>query len=176
MEIRPLRKSDDRSAFRSGDPDLDRFFVKYAGQNQFRHHIGTTYVAVDDDELVGYATLAPGQIESDDLPTASRRKLPGYPLPVLRLARLASDEGARERGVGKALLRHVFLLAIEMSERFGCVGVVVDAKPQSVDYYARFGFSPMELVMGQMGSRPEPLPMFLPLDLAVAALGPRAER
>jgi hypothetical protein len=36
-----------RTAFRSGDPDLDRFLVKYAGQNQFRHHIGTSYVAVE---------------------------------------------------------------------------------------------------------------------------------
>ncbi len=42
MEIRPLREADDRTTFHSGEPDLDRFFVKYAGQNQFRHHIGTT--------------------------------------------------------------------------------------------------------------------------------------
>ena len=39
MEIRALRPSDDRSAFQSGDEALDRFFRRYAGQNQFRHYI-----------------------------------------------------------------------------------------------------------------------------------------
>ncbi len=40
MEIRALRTSDDRSAFQSGDEALDRFFHRYAGQNQFRHYLG----------------------------------------------------------------------------------------------------------------------------------------
>ena len=47
MEIRALQESDDWTEFRSGDADLDRFLYKYAGQNQFRHHIGTTYVALE---------------------------------------------------------------------------------------------------------------------------------
>jgi len=172
MEIRALREQDDRTGFRSGDPDLDRFFVKYAGQNQFRHHIGTTYVAVDSERIVGYATVAAGQIEGEDLPSVLRRKLPGYPLPVLRLARLAVEATAQDRGVGRALLRHVLALALDMSDRLGCVGVVVDAKPAAVDYYSRYGFSPLELVVGQMESRPEPQPMFLPLALVTAVLKP----
>lgn len=48
IEIRSLQINDDRKSFSSGDADLDRFFHKYAGQNQFRLHIGTTYVALDD--------------------------------------------------------------------------------------------------------------------------------
>ncbi len=170
MEIRPLRETDDRTTFRSGDLDLDRFLAKYAGQNQFRRHIGTTHVAVDGGQIVGYATVAAGQIESENLPSALRRKLPGYPLPVLRLARLAADSTAQNRGVGKALLRHVFLLALKMSEEYGCVGIVVDAKPGAVDFYLRFGFSPLEVTEGRIESRPEPQPMFLPLDLVATAL------
>ena len=54
MEIRALRESDDRSQFQSGEADLDRFLRKYAGQNQFRHHIGTTYVAVEGNRIAGY--------------------------------------------------------------------------------------------------------------------------
>src|SRR5690242_20329299 len=105
MEIRLLRETDDRSTFRSGEPDLDRFFARYAGQNQFRHHIGTTYVAVEGGLVVGYATVAAAQIEGEDIPLSVRRQLPGYPLPVLRLARLAVDGIAQKRGVGRALLR-----------------------------------------------------------------------
>jgi len=40
MQIRALSESDDRSRFRSGDPDLDRFLQRFAGQNQFRHYVG----------------------------------------------------------------------------------------------------------------------------------------
>ena len=174
MEIRPLREADDRTTFHSGDPDLDRFLVKYAGQNQFRHHIGTTYVAVEDSRILGYATVATGHVEADDLPAVLLRKLPCYPLPVLRLARLAVHSMARKRGLGKELLRHVFLLALTMSEEYGCVGVVVDAKPDAVDFYTRFGFAPLDVVEGQTESRPEPTPMFLPLGLIEDALEPRA--
>jgi GNAT superfamily N-acetyltransferase len=168
IEIRPLRETDDRAAFRSGDSDLDSFLQRYAGQNQFRHHTGTTYVAVDGDTILGYATIAPGNIEGDAVP-ASRRKLPRYPLPVLRLARLAVDAAARNRGVGSALLRHVFLLALRLSADYGCVGVVVDAKPDAAEFYARVGFSKLNVTEGGLESRPQPIPMLLPLALISAA-------
>lgn len=172
MEIRSLRETDDRSAFRSGDVDLDRFFAKYAGQNQFRHHLGTTYVAVEDGRILGYATVAAGEVDCEDVPAALQRKLPAYPLPALRLARLAVDETARERGVSKQLLRHVFALALEMAQRFGCIGVVVDAKPSAIEYYARLGFVALEPAAGEIEARPRPRPMFLPIKLVVAALKP----
>ena len=172
IEIRPLQETDRRDTFRSGDHDLDRFFAKYAGQNQFRHHTGTTYVAVEAERILGYATVAAGNIEGDALPMSTRRALPRYPLPVLRLARLAVDVTAQNRGAGKALLHHVFLLALQMSQAYGCIGIVVDAKPDAVDYYARFGFSPLEISEGELESRPKPTPMFLPLDLIALAIAP----
>jgi len=171
MEIRPLRETDDRTVFRSGDTDLDGFFAKYAGQNQFRHHIGTTYVAIEEKRIWGFATVAPANVEGEALPS-TRRRLPRYPVPVLRLARLAVDESARSRGVGSALLRHVFILALRMSEEYGCVGVLVDAKPGAIDFYARVGFSPVDTMEGQLESRPRPTPMFLPLELIVLAVAP----
>jgi predicted N-acetyltransferase YhbS len=170
IEIRPLREADDRKTFRSDDPDLDRFFSRYAGQNQFLHHTGTTHVAVEGNRVLGYATVAAGNIEGDALPATVRRTLPRYPLPVLRLARLAVDTAARNRGVGSALLRHVFLLALKMSEAYGCVGIVVDAKVEAVEFYARVGFFPLTLSGGEMESRPKPTPMFLPLALVEAVV------
>jgi GNAT superfamily N-acetyltransferase len=174
IEIRPLQETDDRATFRSGDADLDRFFAKYAGQNQFRHHTGTTYVALERGRILGYATVAAGNIEADALTASARRALPRYPLPVLRLARLAVDATSQNRGVGSALLRYVFLLALKMSEEYGCVGILVDAKNDAVDFYARIGFSALEVSEGELESRPKPKAMFLPLDLIAAALAPNA--
>jgi predicted N-acetyltransferase YhbS len=172
MEIRSLREGEDRTAFRSGDPDLDRFFAKYAGQNQFRHHLGSTYVAVEDGKILGFATVAAGSIEGEALPAAARRRLPRYPVPVLRLARLAVDTGAQDRGTGRALLRHMFHLALKMAEGFGCVGVLVDAKPGAEGFYERFGFSRLDATEGRIESYPAATPLFLPLELVALALAP----
>ena len=54
---------------------------------------------------------------------------------------------------------------------FGGVGVVVDAKPEAVAFDAKLGFVPLAVTAGQLGDRPEPLPMFLEVDLASAATG-----
>lgn len=161
MEIRALREADDRTQFRSGNADLDRFFLRFAAQNQFRHYIGATYVAVDASHVLGYATVAPGHIEIEDLPAASRRQLPHYPLPVLRLARLAVDKSATGQGLGGQLLRFVLQLARRMAGEYGCIGVVVDAKPESVEFYGRYGFIPVDALAGRSDARPRPKPMFL---------------
>ena len=164
MEIRSLRASDDRSGFQSGDEALDRFFHRYAGQNQFRHHLGVTYVAADGDRILGFATVAPRHIDIEELPDRLRKKLPRYPLPVLGLARLAVDASAQSIGLGSQLLRFVLQLAAKMAEGVGCAGVVVDAKPGAVDFYARYGFMAFEPLEGQSEARPQTTMMWLPIQ------------
>lgn len=170
MEIRALRQSDDRSAFRSGDEALDRFFRRFAGQNQFRHYLGVTYVAVDAGRILGFATVAPRHIDIEDLPERMRRKLPRYPVPVLGLARLAVDESARSMGLGAQLLRFVLKLAAKMADEVGCAGVVVDAKPGAVAFYAKYGFTPFEPLEGQSEARPAPAALWLPIRAIQASL------
>ena len=162
--IRKLVPDDDRTQFRSGNIDLDRFFVRYAGQNQFRHHIGTTYLAVDENKFIaGFATVAASEIAPALISEKAAKNLPKYPLPVLRLARLAVDERANGRGVGSELLRAVFALAHQMAGEFGCVGVVVDAKPDSVAFYKKLGLVALDVAAGDLGDRPQPTAMFLAL-------------
>ena len=171
IRIRRLEPQDDRSGFRSGDIDLDRFFQRYAGQNQFRHHIGTTYVAVQGDQIAGFTTVSSGELAAERVAKALRRRLPAYPLPILRLARLAVDKRFHGHGIGRLLLRAMLELALEMRDRVGCVGVVVDAKPEAVDFYTGLGFRPMQLISGSLGDRPEPIAMFLPISEIAAAAG-----
>lgn len=163
VRVRRLRPEDDRSDFHSGNIDLDRFFQKYAGQNQFRHHIGATYVAVDGERILGFATVAPSEIGVERLLSLRRKHLPRYPMPVLRLARLAVDERAQGRGVGGTLLKAVFVLARRMANDYGCAGVVVDAKLEAIAFYQRYGFIEFPVSAGQLGDRPEPRLMFLEL-------------
>lgn len=175
IRVRQLRPDDDRTGFSWGQPDLDRFFLRYAGQNQFKHHVGVTWLAVDEEGgggILGFATVSASQIEASDLPPEQRKRIPRYPLPVLRLARLGVDQSAQGRGVGLRLLKAVFMLARQMAGDVGCVGVVVDAKAEATPFYARFGFEALhEVIEGELGDRPKPTPMFLPLRL-IPALDP----
>ena len=163
VEIRALRADDEREGFRSGDVECDRFFHKFAGQNQFRLHIGTTYVAVRNNEILGFATLSATAITINNLPKSARKKFPKYPLPALRLARLAVAKSAQGQGIGNQLLKTVFAIAHEMADRTGCVAVVVDAKPEAMEFYERFGFESFEVLSGHLGDRPVPRSMILPL-------------
>ena len=71
IAVRKLRPDDDRSTFDSGDPDLDRFFKRFAGQNQFKHYVGITYVAGEAGLLIGFATVLAAQVEIRDIPPAT---------------------------------------------------------------------------------------------------------
>ncbi|MEZ4226660.1 MAG: GNAT family N-acetyltransferase [Polyangiaceae bacterium] len=161
MEIRALRPDDSRSEFHSGDAALDRFFHRYAGQNQFRHHLGATYVAVEAIRILGFVTVAPRHIDIEALPERRRKQLPRYPLPALGLARLAVDQSAQSKGLGTQLLRFVLKLASRMADEFGCSAVIVDAKSGAVDFYARYGFKPFVPLEGQSDARPETTTMYL---------------
>lgn len=163
IEIRLLEQADDRRSFRSGDADLDSFLQKFAWQNQFRHHIGTTYVAVERQRILGFMTLSVGSLESERLPHDIRKKLPQYPVPILRVARLAVGEESQGRGVGRLLMRAAFVMAVDVRDRFGCIGIVVDAKRDAVSFYSNLGFDPLEVTEGEIGEKPTPKPMFLPI-------------
>lgn len=161
VEIRALRRSDDRGSFESGDEALDHYFRRYAGQNQFRHHLGVSYVAVEEGCILGFATVSPGTLDAEQLP--SGRRMPPYPIPVLRVARLAVDRAARGRGIGKALIRFCVELAERMQDEYGCIGLLVDVKKDAVDFYGRLGFVVLDVIEGSAGVRPRPTEMFLPL-------------
>lgn len=170
VEIRPLREGDDRNDFSCGQADLDRFFQHYAGQNQFKLHLSVTYVAVVNERVVGFATVAAGSLERASVPSARlRKRLPAYPLPVVRLARLGVDLRAQGHGIGKGLLRHVLSLACDQRDSVGCVGVVTDAKPDAVAFYEGLGFDRLAAVSEGV-LHGDPTPMFLPIDSVVAAL------
>jgi len=147
--IRPLQPSDDRSAFSCGDPDYDDFLRKYAGQNQFKHRVGTTLVVVDDERVVGYATFALGELAIDELPESVAAGLPRYPVPVLRLARLAVDSRYQGIGLGRRLIRRVLAVALRLRSDFGCVALAVDALRTRRSFYEELGFEVCGVVSGR---------------------------
>ncbi len=168
--IRTLEPSDDVSGFRSGHDALDTFLHRYAAVNQFALHASVTYLAIEAAEIAGYLTVASAEGRAAHFENLKRRKLPAYPLPMLRIARLAVATAWRRKGIGSQLVRHALALALKMTRDVGCVGVLVDPKPDSVEYYRKLGFEPKDVAPGSAPDPSAPPPMFLAIETIRQAL------
>lgn len=140
FEFRALTTKDNRENFDCGLPELDSFFRRYAGQNQFRHYVGTTYILTTKNRIAGFVTVSAGEIATTSLSSITNFRFPDYPLPIMRIARLAVDKEFQGLGLGKKLMKCSLELALQMKNNYGCVGVTVDAKPESVLFYQKLGF------------------------------------
>lgn len=180
-EIRRLSQRDLCDGFSSGDEALDRFFRCYAKQNEKRG-ITATSIAVVDDAIAGFVTIVPSGID----PTRLKGLVKGLSRQsacVLVLARMATDTRFLGKRIGSTLLRDVvFAGALELAAKFGCVGILVDAKPGAVAFYAKYGFvaltaearprqSDPSTAEGESApAPPSTKPMFMALETVRAAM------
>ncbi len=165
IEIRQLQRSDNRNDFCSGDIEIDRFFIKFAGQNQFKHKAGSTYVAIEKQsgKILGYTTVSISSLKIDEFNLSEFKKFPKYPLPILRIARLGVDKTCQSQGVGTKLLKKMLYLSMEIGQTAGCIGVFVDAKKDAVSFYEKYAFSIVPVVEGELRTKPTQTVMYLSL-------------
>lgn len=134
----------DRAAFRCGEPSLDEFLARYTSQNH-RSGLATTHALVDDEQrtkILGYASVAMAEVRLESLQPSDQKRLPRYPLPALRIARLAVDSTAQGQGHGEALLGFVTDRARTLrATEVGVCLVVVDAlHERAAAFYSQYGF------------------------------------
>jgi GNAT superfamily N-acetyltransferase len=132
----------DTAGFSCGNELLDRWLIRYAGQNE-RRDAARTFIATTDARTVcGYYTLIAGQLEHDEATPQARKGLsPHFPLPVAILARLAIDSSRQGQGFGAALLDDALERVCRASEQVAVRAVVVHAVDESAaTFYERFGF------------------------------------
>lgn len=144
IEFKKLDKTvHDRKSFSCGVPELDDFLKKFAAQNQAAGY-STTHVLVDSDEpavILGYVTLSTAELDCAHLTDEDRRHFPRYPIPAIRVARLAVALHARNKGYGKGLLGFCIKQVVRVREAVGVRLLVVDAKDEDAAmFYKRFGF------------------------------------
>lgn len=133
-----------RDAFDSGVPALDAYLRERASQHQ-RDGIATTHVLVDDPEpgrILGWYSLAAAQVMLSELSERDRARLPRYPVPAARLARLAVDRSEQGKGLGAALLQDAVKRCLELRGELGLRLLIVDAKDErAAGFYRAFGFT-----------------------------------
>jgi GNAT superfamily N-acetyltransferase len=90
---------------------------------------------------LGFVTVSAGQVAASQLPPAL--KLPRYPVPILRIARLAVDTRHQGQGIGQDLLAFALRLALGFSRQASLYAVIVDAKRENAAaFYRKLGFMP----------------------------------
>lgn len=134
----------DREHFDSGEPTLDEWLRRYAGQNRRRDTAATWVIADKNDVIVAYASVAMTGIDRSAAPETLTRGGPD-PVPALLLGRLAVDHRYSMLGIGTALTAHVLATAVELNEKAACRAVVVTAlNSSSRGWWERLGFKPFE--------------------------------
>ncbi|MDA8068355.1 MAG: GNAT family N-acetyltransferase [Actinomycetota bacterium] len=132
----------DRERFDSGEPMLNEWLRRYAGQNRRRDTAATWVIADSADVVVAYASVAMTGIDRSAAPAGLAKGAPD-PVPALLLGRLAVDQRYARLGVGTALAAHVLATAVELNEKAACRAVVVTAiNEQAQIWWERFGFRP----------------------------------
>ena len=136
----PARHS--REDFDSGEPVLDEWLRRYAGQNRRRDTAATWVITDRNDVVVAYASVAMTGIDRSAAPPQLVKGAPD-PVPALLLGRLAVDQQYANLGVGTALATHVLATAVELNEKAACRAVVVTALNQGArTWWQRLGFHP----------------------------------
>ena len=143
LAFEKISRDVNRQNFDCGVDSLDEYLKKHAWQN-FKKNVGVTILAFEKgkrDRILGYYTVSMAQINFEHLPPGLKKKLPRYPVPAIRIGRLAVDRSVQAKGVGSALLRNALQRAIALSTHAGTCAVLVEAiNEQARSFYEHYGF------------------------------------
>ncbi|MBF0098777.1 MAG: GNAT family N-acetyltransferase [Magnetococcales bacterium] len=124
-----------------GEPELDDYLARYARQHQ-ESGVARIFVAVGDaqpERVLGYHALTVGSIAKTHLPEEDAKRFPAFPLPVVRVARLAVDQTVQGQGLGEHLLLDALFRCLRVADDVGLMAVVIDAKHEDARFfYARY--------------------------------------
>jgi len=138
--VEKLRRDHAIEDFDCGQEQLNRYLLRNAWVNQ-QAGAAQTYVGLVGDAVVGYYTLAVGQVSREDAPERLTKGLARHPVPIMLLARLAVALNLQGQGVGKALLRDAMQRTVQAAEIAGIRAFAVHAKDaEARSFYQKFDF------------------------------------
>jgi predicted GNAT family N-acyltransferase len=136
-------KRHDRADFDCGEEPLNRYLRTLAAQHRAKG-IATTFVLVDSEspsKILGYYSLSAASLEFARLTEADRKGLPAYPIPAVRIGRLATSVSARGQRHRELLLQNAIKRVLHARSTLGVYAVVVEAKDVAAEgFYRKYGF------------------------------------
>ena len=130
-----------KKGFSCENEELKKHIKQYAFNHQ-KEGLFQTYFYVDDnDNFLGYISVAVATIErtkiEDALDISSSIK---YSIPAIKITRLCVFDNFCSRGVGTLLMTFANILAVVQQKKLGCRALIVDSKPEAIEFYKRFNF------------------------------------
>ena len=126
--------------FSSGEFVLDEWLKRRALKNQQEGAARTYVVCAENDQVVGYFSLAVGAISHAQAVGKIKRNMPD-PIPIMLLARLAVDLQWQGRGLGYSMLQNAALRTLHAADIAGIRAMVVHAiSLDAKQFYQHFGF------------------------------------
>ncbi len=140
LSIEKLRREHAVEGFDCGSEELNRFLVRYALANQLACS-SQTYVGLADQSVVGFYTLAVGQVNYEDSPQRLTKGLARHPVPIMLLARLAVSNKWQKKKIGAGLLKDAMRRTLQAADIAGIRAFAVHAKDDAArQFYAHFDF------------------------------------
>ncbi|TVS83402.1 GNAT family N-acetyltransferase [Mycobacterium helveticum] len=131
-----------RDEFTSGEPTLDEWLRRYAGQNRRGNTAAAWVIADANHNVVCYATLSMTAIDRSASPKRVGKGAPQQ-IPALLIGRLATEIHVAELGVGTEMVEHILATAAELNIKAACRAVVITAlNADASRWWQRFGFEP----------------------------------
>ena len=140
--IEKLRGDHDLAPFNCGKEELNRFLKRFALAHQ-QAQSAQTYVARQENLVVGYYSLAFGSVAHEQTPERVKKGLARHPIPVMILARLAIDQQFPGKGLGQGLLKDALERTVHAAEIGGLRAILAHVKDDSARvFYEHLNFEP----------------------------------
>jgi GNAT superfamily N-acetyltransferase len=152
FRIEKLSRNHPIDGFDCGQEALNRFLQRFALSNQ-QANASQTYVGLADDAVIGFYTLAVGEVAFEDAPERLTIGLARHPVPIMLLARLGVSLEWQGRGVGAGLLKDAMRRTMQAADIAGIRTFAAHTKDEAASaFYRHFDF---------VASPTDPLHMFL---------------
>jgi GNAT superfamily N-acetyltransferase len=158
-DLELLSDRHDRSGFHCGKESLERY-LRETAKGHLLKGVSVTRVLIESGvtapiPILGYFTLTTILAEAANWPGAVKG-LPGMPVPVVLLGRLAVALDWQGKGIARLLLAAAREIAASSMHGTGGIGLAVDAADKElVGFYEKYGFKRLS---------DESLRLFLPLS------------
>lgn len=167
LQVVILNDDHDLNLFRCENQELEDFLKQDALFNQI-NFLSVTRLIFYHGKLVGYFTLVNDVIRKREVQSGDGEGDYHYTFyPALKIARFATHTDFQRQGIGRYMLRRIFAFWFRLSRYVGCRIITVDAKPEAVGFYKRFGFR--EAIVSDKSPR-ETAPMYIDIGRAAGRI------
>ncbi|MBA3025723.1 MAG: GNAT family N-acetyltransferase [Sulfurimonas sp.] len=130
-----------KKSFSCTNEHLKKYIKQFAFSHQQQGLFKTYFFVDDSDRYIGYVSVSVATLErtkiEDEIDISPSMK---YSIPALKITRLCTFDGNCGSGIGSTLVTFVNLLAIIQQSTTGCRALIVDSKPEAVEFYKKLDF------------------------------------